>query len=71
MLGLSTTQIVLAAALILLPILPNLWSIWHIFHHDFRSPQEKLAWLAAAVFIPVAGGVAYIIMGRKHARKPS
>jgi hypothetical protein len=71
MLGLSTTQIALAAALIVLPILPNLWSIWHIFKYDFRSPQEKLAWLAAAVFIPVAGGVAYIIMGRKHARKPS
>jgi hypothetical protein len=71
MLGLSTTQIVLAAAVILLPILPNLWSIWHIFQHDFRSSQEKLAWLAAAVFLPVAGGVAYIIMGRKHARKPS
>jgi hypothetical protein len=69
MFGLSPDQLALAAAILLLPIVPALWSIWHIFHHEFRSPQEKMAWLGVAVFIPVLGGLAYILWGRKHARK--
>ena len=69
MYGLSPLQLVLAASLLVLPMLPNLWSIWHIFNHDFRTPQERLAWLGAAVFLPVLGGLAYILWGRKHARK--
>jgi hypothetical protein len=71
MYGLTPTQLVLAAAILLVPLLLNLWSIWHIFHHDFRTQQAKMAWLGVAVFIPVAGGLAYVLVGRKHARKLS
>jgi hypothetical protein len=71
MFGLSSVQLALAAAIIILPVLFNLWSIWHIIPRDFRSPQEKMAWLGVAVFIPVLGGLAYIFWGRKHARKIS
>ena len=67
MFGLSPAQIILIVLLIVLPILPNLWSIWHIFHRDFDTPQEKMAWLALAVFIPVLGGLIYILFGRRRA----
>ncbi|RQD56861.1 MAG: PLDc_N domain-containing protein [Desulfonatronovibrio sp. MSAO_Bac4] len=52
--------------LILLPILPNLWAIMHIFKNDFDTPQEKMIWLALAVFIPVMGGLVYLFMGRRR-----
>jgi hypothetical protein len=53
-------------ALLTLPILPNLWAIWHIFRNDFPTPQEKMAWVGGAVFLPVLGGVAYFLFGRKR-----
>ena len=69
MFGLSPVQLLLIVLLIVLPILPNLWSIWHIFHRDFATPQEKMIWLALAVFIPVLGGLTYILFGRKRSIK--
>ncbi len=55
--------------LLIIPILPNLWAIWHIFRCDFTTPQEKMAWLAAAVFLPVLGGIIYILWGRRRGQK--
>lgn len=49
-----------------LPILPNLWSIWHVRTRAFPSDQEKALWFAAAVFVPVLGGLAYIFVGRRR-----
>lgn len=55
----------------ILPTLPNLWSIWHIWSHDFNDDmQKKVLWLVLAVFIPVLGGIIYIVAGRQHAGKP-
>lgn len=65
----STGQLILFFLLLLLPVLPNLWSIQHAFHREFSSPQEKMGWIAAAVFIPVFGGLAYIFFGRKRGKK--
>lgn len=56
----------LLIALLALPILPNLLAIWHIFRNDFPTPQEKMAWIGGAVFLPVLGGVAYFLFGRKR-----
>lgn len=69
MFGLTPGQLGLLAILLILPILPNLWSIWHIFNHEFHTTQEKMAWIAAAVFAPVLGGLAYIVFGKKRVRK--
>ncbi|MDY7002314.1 MAG: PLDc N-terminal domain-containing protein [Thermodesulfobacteriota bacterium] len=66
----SAEQIILFLVLLAVPILPNLWSIWHAFYRDFPSPTEKMIWLGLAVFIPVLGGLAYIIWGRRRGRKP-
>ena len=66
MLSIGPEKLILYCALFGLPILPNLWAIWHIFRSDFATAQEKLAWLGAAVFLPVLGGVTYIILGRKR-----
>lgn len=66
----TTEQWLLFALLGLLPILPNLAAIWHCFHRDFESVTEKKIWFGLAVFIPVLGGLAYWIFGRKRGRKP-
>ncbi|TVM18393.1 hypothetical protein DPQ33_06490 [Oceanidesulfovibrio indonesiensis] len=66
-----TSNWILTALILALPIIPNLWSIWHIFYRDFPSSTEKLAWLGVAVFIPVIGGVVYILVGRRRAVKPA
>ena len=51
---------------VILPILPNLWAILHIFKNDFKSGEEKMIWLALAVFIPVLGGLVYLFGGRRR-----
>lgn len=48
----------------ILPILPNLWSIWHILNHAFATPETRMYWLLLAIFVPVFGGIVYIIYGR-------
>ncbi len=55
--------------ILILPILPNLWSIWHVRTHYFASEEQKSIWFLIAVFIPVIGGLAYIVIGRKRASK--
>ncbi len=69
MFDLPTSQLVLILGLLTLPILPNLWAIWHSFHSEFATPQEKMVWIAVSVFLPVLGGLAYLIWGRKRARR--
>ncbi|MBQ7456853.1 MAG: PLDc_N domain-containing protein [Desulfovibrio sp.] len=55
---------------ILLALLPliNLWSIWHVWAHEFSSFQQKVTWLCIAVFVPVLGGLLYLVYGRKKAQ---
>ncbi len=55
--------------ILILPILPNLWSIWHVRSHYFADEQQKSLWFLLAIFIPVIGGIAYILIGRKKASK--
>ncbi|MFP4630122.1 MAG: PLDc N-terminal domain-containing protein [Desulfohalobiaceae bacterium] len=69
MLELSALQLTVVILALLLPILPNLWAIWHIFHCDFPTAQEKMAWLVAAMFLPVLGGIVYLLLGRKRAKR--
>lgn len=52
--------------LFLLPILPNLWSIWNIWTHSFKDYNQKIIWLVIAVFLPLVGGLLYILIGRRH-----
>ena len=59
-----------AWALIVLSILPNLWCIWHAYTHDFPTVQEKLIWMCGGVFIPVLGGLTYLIFGWRRSAKP-
>lgn len=56
-------------ALLLLPMLPNLWGIWHAQRRIFPG-QRQIIWIAACVFIPVIGGLAYLLVGRRQAIKP-
>ncbi|MFO8032924.1 MAG: PLDc N-terminal domain-containing protein [Desulfohalobiaceae bacterium] len=66
---LSALQISLIILALIVPILPNLLAIWHIFHCDFPTAQEKMAWLLAAMFLPVLGGIIYGLLGRKRAKR--
>ncbi len=68
----STTSPLLTLVLLALPILPNLWCIWHAYHHEFANPIEKFAWMLAGVFLPVVGGLAYLLLGwRRTVRGPA
>ncbi len=62
-------NLIIWSIILLIPIIPNLWSIWHIFKHDFQSPQDKMTWALIATFLPVIGGLLYIIWGRKKVIK--
>ncbi len=55
---------------LMLPILFNLWSIRHAFKHDFPSEKEKKIWIRLATFLPVVGGLVYLLWGRPRALPP-
>lgn len=46
--------------------LPNLWAIYHSFNHTFPTPQERLLWVCAGMFLPVLGGLMYLIFGMRR-----
>ena len=55
--------------LLLLVFAPVLFSGWAIFHagtHEFSSLQEKSLWIAAVVFLPLVGAIAYAFIGRSR-----
>lgn len=62
-------KLILGLILLTLPIIPNLWAIWHAFHRQFPSDAERLIWIGLGVFIPVAGGLAYLLIGFRRSRK--
>lgn len=54
----------------IIPILPNLWSVWHIWSHDFNDDlPKKVTWLMLCVFLPVVGGLLYLLLGKRLAGK--
>ena len=53
--------------LIALPACLNMWAIWHAFYHKFSSQGQRMLWICAAVFLPVIGGLAYLLIGRAQA----
>lgn len=56
----------------LIPMLPSFWAIWDVWKRSFPSFQQKALWLCLVVFLPVLGGLVYIIhlllAGRRQAR---
>jgi hypothetical protein len=68
---LTPGQLALFLGLLTLPILPNLIAIWHSFHRQFPTPLERMLWFLLAIFVPVLGGIVYLIWGRKRGRKLS
>lgn len=57
-------------ALLMLPALLNLFCIWHAVHSTFPGGNERIWWILAGVFLPVIGGVLYILFGLRRSRKP-
>lgn len=57
-------------ALLTIPILPNLWCIWHSYSREFENPPERLIWMGVGVFVPVIGGLLYLLIGQRRARRP-
>ncbi len=56
--------------LVALPLL-NLWAICHAALRVFPGgAQERILWIMPAVFIPVLGGLIYLLFGMKRSRKP-
>lgn len=54
--------------LLVLPALLNLWAIWHAYKHEFANPAHKFLWMAAGVFLPVVGGLVYLLFGFRNAK---
>ncbi|MDL2307567.1 PLDc N-terminal domain-containing protein [Desulfovibrio sp. OttesenSCG-928-C06] len=54
----------LKIAALSLPILPNLWCIFQAGTKPFKVPAEKFLWLGAGVFLPVLGGLLFLVFGR-------
>ena len=69
--AMTPSQLALFLGLMALPILPNFLAIWHSFYRVFPTHTEKMFWFLLAIFVPVLGGVAYLIWGRKRGHKPS
>lgn len=46
----------------------SFWAILHAFHREFPTSQEKMLWMGVAVFVPFAGGIVYMLVGRKRGR---
>ncbi|MFV0420737.1 PLDc N-terminal domain-containing protein [Oleidesulfovibrio sp.] len=63
-------NLALTMLLLALPIVPNLWCIWHAYSNEFPTPAERLLWMGIGVFVPVIGGLAYLIFGWRRSRKP-
>lgn len=57
--------------LVLLAILalPNLFCIWHAMHSTFPGGNERTWWLLAGVFLPIIGGVLYLLFGLRRSSK--
>lgn len=61
-------KIFLIVIMLTLPILPNLWCIWHARNHAFPGPDEQKLWIRTGVFVPVVGGLLYLVFGMRRAR---
>lgn len=61
---------ILTLLLMGLPAIPNLFGIWHAWNRVFPTQQERLIWLGVCVFVPVIGGLAYLLFGMRRAKKP-
>lgn len=68
---LAPGQMAVLAGLLILAILPNYIAIWQSFHREFPTSLERVFWFLLAIFVPLLGGLAYLIWGRKRGRKPS
>ncbi len=53
-------------AMLFLPALLNLWGIWHAFRHEFATPFERVLWMMACIFLPLIGGLAYLLFGMRR-----
>jgi hypothetical protein len=62
---LTSEQLVMLA----IPALPNLFALRHAMHHDFPTEKMKVRWMTACIFLPCIGGIAYYLVGKKHASK--
>ena len=64
-----TVATILTFLIIGLFAIPNLFGIWHAFHRVFPTPQERLIWIGVCIFVPVIGGISYLLFGLRRARK--
>jgi hypothetical protein len=62
-------NVILNFILLGLPALPNLFGIWHAFNRSFPTKQERLIWLGVCVFVPVIGGIVYLLFGLRRAKR--
>ncbi len=52
---------------LLIPLFINTWGIWHVFTHSFASSAERMIWAFVCIFVPLAGGIIYLLFGFRRA----
>ena len=55
-------------AMLMLPAIINLWGISHAMRRNFPRENERALWVAACIFLPVLGGVLYLIFGLRRSK---
>lgn len=55
-----------AFIVLMLPAVLNLWTIWHAMNHRFPQEKERFLWMLAGIFLPVLGGVFYLVWGYRR-----
>jgi len=55
-------------ALLMLPAIINLWGISHAMRHTFPGENERVLWVVACIFLPILGGVLYLIFGLRRSK---
>lgn len=54
--------------LLMLPAVLNLWTIWHAIKHTFPLEKERILWVLAGIFLPILGGILYLLFGLKRSK---
>lgn len=54
--------------LLMLPAALNLWAIRHAMNHEFPLEKERLIWILAGIFLPVLGGILYLLFGLRRSK---
>jgi hypothetical protein len=64
--GIGGSEIMLLLFFIGIPTILWLWALIDLLTSEFTSSTNKLIWVVVILFLPVLGGILYLLIGRKQ-----